>query len=43
VVLLEVGSRRPDEDACDYPDIDMVLKGRAGFHRRDGRPYKEET
>ena len=24
-VLLEVGSRRPDEDGCNYPDIDLVL------------------
>jgi uncharacterized cupin superfamily protein len=39
LVLLEVGSRRPDEDACDYPDIDMVAPpGRAYFHR-DGTPY----
>jgi uncharacterized cupin superfamily protein len=40
LVLLEVGSRRPAEDACDYPDIDMVLPdARAGYHRRDGTPY----
>jgi uncharacterized cupin superfamily protein len=43
VVLLEVGSRKPDQDECDYPDIDMVLKGRAGFHHRDGRPYDTES
>src|SRR6478752_2687544 len=24
-VLLEVGSRRPEADGCDYPDIDLVL------------------
>jgi uncharacterized cupin superfamily protein len=40
VVLLEVGSRRPGEDGCDYPDIDMVLpKGGPGYTRRDGTPY----
>ena len=25
VLLLEIGSRRPDTDGCDYPDIDLVL------------------
>ena len=31
-LVLEVGSRRPDEDAVFYPDIDLqVLKGRAGL------------
>ena len=40
LVLLEVGSRRPAEDACDYPDIDMVAPpGRGGYVRRDGTPY----
>ena len=38
-VLLEVGSRRPDHDACDYPDLDMVIKPGAGFTRRNGTPY----
>ncbi|RIJ64952.1 cupin domain-containing protein [Brevundimonas sp. LPMIX5] len=39
-VLLEVGSRRPAEDACDYPDIDMIApKGEDGYRRRDGTPY----
>jgi len=38
-VLLEVGSRRPDQDACDYPDLDMVIKPGAGYTRRDGTPY----
>jgi uncharacterized cupin superfamily protein len=39
-VLLEVGSRRPTEDACDYPDIDMALKPGVGFTHRDGQPYE---
>ena len=39
-VLLEVGSRRPGEDKCDYPDIDMVLTAATGFCRRDGNPYE---
>jgi uncharacterized cupin superfamily protein len=39
-VLLEVGSRRPGEDGCDYPDIDMTIPaGSDIFCHRDGRPY----
>ena len=39
-VLLEVGSRRPNEDACDYPDIDMILpQGADRYFHRDGTPY----
>lgn len=39
-VLLEVGARRPAEDACDYPDIDMILpKGADRYFHRDGTPY----
>ncbi len=40
-VVLEVGSRRPEEDEGDYPDIDLrFLKGRAGYAHKDGRPYR---
>lgn len=39
-VLLEVGSRRPTEDACDYPDIDMIFPmGADRYFHRDGTPY----
>ena len=39
-VLLEVGSRRPSDDACDYPDIDMILPtGADRYFHRDGTPY----
>ena len=39
-VLLEVGSRHPTEDACDYPDIDMILPtGADRYFHRDGTPY----
>jgi len=39
-VVLEVGSRRPDADPVDYPDIDLTLPTREGGYRhRDGRPY----
>jgi uncharacterized cupin superfamily protein len=41
-VYLEVGSRRPGTDACDYPDIDMVARaGEPGYRHRDGTPYPE--
>lgn len=40
-VLLEMGSRRPDEDGCDYPDIDLILReGEEGYRHRDGTPYE---
>jgi uncharacterized cupin superfamily protein len=40
LVMLEVGSRRVTEDACAYPDIDMLAPpGRAGYTHRDGTPY----
>ena len=39
-VLLEVGTRTAETDACDYPDIDMVLpKGADRYFHRDGTPY----
>jgi uncharacterized cupin superfamily protein len=38
-VVLEVGTRRPD-DRTVYPDIDMVAEpGEDGFRHRDGAPY----
>jgi uncharacterized cupin superfamily protein len=39
-VILEVGTRQPDQDEVFYSDIDMqVLKGRGGFVRKNGEPY----
>lgn len=39
-VLLEVGTRSPTNDACDYPDIDMILPaGSDRYSHRDGTPY----
>lgn len=39
-VLLEVGSRLPELDGCDYPDIDMVAEpGVEPYLHRDGTPY----
>jgi uncharacterized cupin superfamily protein len=40
-VYLEVGSRKPDADECDYPDIDMVT-GPGGYQHRDGTLYPQE-
>ena len=40
VRCLEVGARKPAEDACTYPDIDLHLPAREqGFTHRDGTPY----
>ncbi len=40
VVVLEVGTRRPDEDETFYPDVDLhARKGDLGYARRDGTPY----
>lgn len=39
-VVLEVGSRDPHADGCDYPDIDMVIRpGEETARHRDGTPY----
>ncbi|MGH8219245.1 MAG: cupin domain-containing protein [Steroidobacteraceae bacterium] len=39
-IVLEIGSRRPDEDEVDYPDIDLkVPRGRNGYTRKDGTRY----
>lgn len=38
--VLEVGSRRPETDAVDYPDLDMIIPAGTGrYHHRDGEPY----
>ena len=40
-VILEIGSRLPERDGCDYPDLDMVARpGEAFYRRRDGTPYR---
>ena len=39
-VVLEVGSRKIEDDEGDYPDIDMrFLKGDGGYVHKDGTPY----
>ena len=37
-LLLEIGSRRPDDDVVDYPDIDLRWDNVAGQTRKDGEP-----
>ena len=42
-VLLEIGTRDPEHDGCDYPDIDMIARPTEEFYRhRDGTPYPEK-
>jgi uncharacterized cupin superfamily protein len=41
-VLLEVGSRRPGVDGCDYPGIDMIVGPDDIYRRRNGAPYETE-
>ena len=42
VVLMEVGTRTP-EDAARYSDIDMItVAGKPGYAHRDGTPYPQE-
>jgi uncharacterized cupin superfamily protein len=39
-LVLEVGTRHPEEDEVFYPDIDLrALQGRSGYAHEDGRPY----
>lgn len=39
-VVLEVGSRNPERDGVDYPDIDLTIPtGERTFLHRDGKPY----
>jgi len=38
-IIIEVGTRLPDVDATDYPDIDMRYDPKDGYVRRDGSRY----
>jgi uncharacterized cupin superfamily protein len=37
-LILEIGSRRPQEDVVEYPDIDLRW-GASGKTHKDGTPY----
>ena len=38
-VLLEIGTRAPDTDHSDYPDLDMIVGPDNVYRHRDGTPY----
>ena len=38
-LILEIGSRRPNEDSVGYPDIDLKWSAAAGYTHKDGTPY----
>jgi uncharacterized cupin superfamily protein len=38
-VLLEIGSRRPDDDIVEYPDIDLHWSDATDYTRKDRKPY----
>ena len=41
-MVLEVGTRRPESDVCEYPDIDLRAQpGPPEYIHRDGAPYPE--
>lgn len=41
-VVLEVGTRWPEDDEAYYSDMDLhAIKGRAGYVHRDGAPYPD--
>src|SRR5579862_3986646 len=42
-LVLEIGSRKEQEDEGEYSDIDMrFLKADGGYAHKDGRPYPKE-
>lgn len=38
-LLLEIGSRRPEEDVVEYPGIDLKWSAATGDTHKDGTPY----
>ncbi len=40
-VLLEIGTRGPETDNSDYPDLDMIVGPDNVYRHRDGTPYIE--
>jgi uncharacterized cupin superfamily protein len=39
VLILEIGSRRPDRDLVEYPDIDLRWSAATGDTHKDGTVY----
>ena len=43
-VILEVGTRNPQGDAVDYPDIDLAIRaGTSGYVHKDGGLYPPQA
>lgn len=43
-VVLEIGTRNPQGDGVDYPDIDLVIRaGSPGYLHKDGKPYPPQA
>lgn len=42
-IYLEIGTRAPDTDVCDYPDIDMTVGPDSVYRHRDGTAYELEV
>lgn len=38
-LLLAIGSRHPEKDIAEYPDIDLRWSSASGDTRKDGTPY----
>lgn len=38
-LLLAIGSREPDTDVAEYPDVDLRWSNRSGYTNRQGTPY----
>lgn len=38
-LILAIGSREPQADVADYPDIDLRWSGATGYTRKNGVPY----
>ncbi|WP_293900648.1 cupin domain-containing protein [Phenylobacterium sp.] len=39
-MLLEVGTRAPETDRSDYPELDMIVGPDQVYRHRDGTPYE---
>lgn len=43
-MILEIGTRNPQGDAVDYPDIDLAIRsGASGYVHKDGKPYPPQV
>ncbi|MDE2107792.1 MAG: transcriptional regulator, partial [Gammaproteobacteria bacterium] len=43
-VILEIGTRNPQGDGVDYPDIDLAIRsGSSGYIHKGGKPYPPQA